>query len=129
MKKLPANNKPVKPSAPEVAYGGKSKEEAMSNSASRAQAPSLGKLQKTFREVCSNLAAYTSGSKLVTWTKIGITFREDGTWLAVLTYDDIDTLERMVCFGNGETFEGALVGLSKSLAAGRVQKNKPYTPK
>jgi len=122
-------NKPVKPASREEAYGGQTKEQAMRQAELRSQPVSLTKLQKTYREVCSNLSAYTGGGKTCVGNKVSVTLREDGSWLAVLAFDDIDTLERMVGFGSGETFEGALAGLSKALAAGRVKVNKPYLPK
>jgi hypothetical protein len=74
----------------------------------------------------SNLYHYVSTSGAVLGTKVAVSLRPDGTWLAVLKYDDVETLKAMVCFGSGGTVGDALVGLSSALQRGKARLDRPY---
>lgn len=118
--------------AGEVKYDAKAKDpetgkSELDRAVERAQPIQLTKFKAAFAAAAPNLKSYTSGSNAVVGNRISASLREDGTWLCVLAFDDTATFKRMVAFGSGETFEGAIVNLSKSIAGGKFKENVPFS--
>lgn len=72
--------------------------------------------------------ALVIGSKQKHLDRLSVQKADDGTWLAVMKYYDVERAEMLVCFGRGANPWESLVNLYKVYTVGRVVKDKPYNP-